>query len=69
MVNFFYISSNFDGQDKMKLLAKFLIKICTWCSEPPYCFENLRWLSHLCTEFFQTLPKVASYLANQNLKM
>ena len=33
---------------------------------PPYIFENLRWLWTPCTEFFQTLPKVASHPAYQN---
>ena len=35
-------------------------------SEPPYIFENLRWLLTPFAESFQTLQKVASYLANYN---
>ena len=35
-----------------------------------YCiFENLRWLRPPCTEFFLTVPKVASYHAYQRLLM
>ena len=30
-------------------------------------FEHLRWLRTPFTEYFQTLPKVASYLSYQNL--
>ena len=43
-----------------------LKKFCTWGSEPPYIFENLRWLWTPCTEFVQTLLKVASHPAYQN---
>ena len=43
-----------------------LKKFCTWSSEPPEIFENLRWLCTPCTELSQALPKVASHPAYQN---
>ena len=43
-----------------------LKKFCSWRSDPPYIFENLRWLCTPCTELFQALLKVASHPAYQN---